>query len=109
MAKATITVLKRTFHPDLVAQEIADPGFRSTFEPCSIHQEEQTFLVEGWPTQPEGFCPRAWADIRHEVEMVMHGATPLWIAPEGKTVTCCNDGLRPVIFRIERIEGEEDE
>jgi len=108
LSKAQITVLKRTFQKDLLEREITDAGFRQSFEPCPIHREGQSFIAEGWPTQPEGFCPPAWADIRHEVEMVMHGATPLWIASEGKTVTCCNDGLRPVIFRIERIESEED-
>ena len=56
---------------------------------------------------PEGFCERAWPDIRHEVAMVMYEATDPWIETPGVAVTCCNVGLRPVIFRIERVTDAE--
>jgi len=108
MSRARITVLKRTFHPDLVKHEISDAELRSSFEPCPIFKEGDSYIAEGWPEKPEGFCPRAWADVRHEVEMVMHGATAPWIDPGGSTIACCNDGLRSVVFRIERMkEGPE--
>jgi len=107
MAEARITVLRRTFQAELVAEEICDPDFRATFERCPIFREGQSFIAEGWPAQPSGFCPRAWHNIRHEVEMVMHGARAPWIAQGTFVITCCNDGLRPVIFRIERVAASE--
>jgi uncharacterized repeat protein (TIGR04076 family) len=104
MAKARITVLKRTFQRDLLEQEVDNETFKQGFGPCPIFTEGQTFVSEDWPTKPEGFCERAWPDIRHEVAMVMHGATAPWITLTGFAVTCCNDGLRPVIFKIEQID-----
>ena len=103
MPKVRITVLKRTFHQDLVEAVIVDDAFRKSFSRCPIFEDGQTFISEDWPTMPEGFCERAWPDIRHEVAMVMYEATVPWIEKPGMTITCCNDGLRPVIFRIERI------
>jgi len=104
--KAKITVLKTTFHQDLVDEYIADEAFKKQFGTCFIFEEGQTFLSEGWPSMPEGFCERAWPDIRHEVAMVMYGASIPWIENAGFTISCCNDGLRPVIFLIERVEDE---
>jgi len=45
--------------------------------------------------------------VAEEVAMVMYGATIPWIEQPGYAITCCNDGLRPVLFRIERIGDDE--
>jgi len=103
MPKVRITVLKRTLHRDLANEVIRDETLRESFGPCPIFTEGQTFVSEDWPTKPDGFCERAWPDIRHEVAMVMYEATVPWIEEPGFTITCCNDGLRPVLFKIERI------
>jgi uncharacterized repeat protein (TIGR04076 family) len=103
MPKVRITVLKRTFQQDILDAQIRDEAFKASFGRCPIFEEGQTFVSEDWPTKPDGFCERAWPDIRHEVAMVMYGATVPWIEDPGFTITCCNDGLRPVIFKIERI------
>ena len=107
MAKVKITILKTTLHQDLVNEYIVDEEFKKSFSTCFVFEEGQTFISEDWPTKPEGFCERAWPDIQHEVAMVMYGATIPWIEEPGYTITCCNDGLRPVIFKIERIPEEE--
>lgn len=104
MPKVQITVLKRTLHRDLVDRYIENEAFRQQFEKCPIFDEGQTFVSEDWPTKPEGFCERAWPDIRHEVAMVMYEATIPWVEKPGHTITCCNDGLRPVTFLIRRID-----
>ena len=106
MPRAKITVLKRTFHRNLVDEYVVDEALRSTFGACFVFGGGQTFLSEDWPSMPEGFCERAWPDIRHEVAMVMYGASIPWIEQPGRTITCCNDGLRPVIFLIERVEDD---
>ena len=107
MPKVRITVLKKTFDQDLVDEYIEDKEFRRQFGKCFVFEEGQTFVSEDWPSQPEGFCERAWPDIRHEVAMVMYGASIPWVTESGFTITCCNDGLRPVIFLIERVEDDE--
>jgi hypothetical protein len=32
-----------------------------------------------------------------------------WTNSENMMITCCNDGIRPVIFKLERIDEDEDE
>jgi len=107
MPQARITILKRTFHRDLVDEYVQDEESRRQFGKCFVFEEGQTFVSEDWPSKPDGFCERAWPDIRHEVAMVMYGASIPWIEEPGYTITCCNDGLRPVIFLIERVEDDE--
>jgi len=106
MPKVRITVLKTTFHQDLVDEYLQDEDFKKNFGTCFVFEEGQTFISEGWPSKPEAFCERAWPNIQHEVSMVMYGASVPWIEKPGYTITCCNDGLRPVIFKVERIPDE---
>jgi uncharacterized repeat protein (TIGR04076 family) len=106
MPKVRITVLKTTFHQDLVDKYLVNEEFKKSFGTCFVFEEGQTFISDGWPSKPEGFCERAWPNIQHEVSMVMYGASVPWIEEPGYTITCCNDGLRPVIFKVERISDE---
>ena len=106
MPKVKITVLKTTFQQDLVDEYLQDEEFKKHFGTCFVFDEGQTFLSEDWPSKPEGFCERAWPNIQHEVAMVMYNASAPWIEARGYTITCCNDGLRPVIFKVERLADE---
>lgn len=107
MPKVKITVLKTTLQRDLVDEYIVDEAFKKRFGTCFVFEEGQTFTSEDWPSKPEGFCERAWPNIQHEVAMVMYEAKVPWIEKPGFTITCCNDGLRPVIFKIERVGKDE--
>ncbi len=53
---------------------------------------------------PEGFCSWAWADIQRDVIHLALGGDFPWIKNEGVMISACTDGLRPVIFKLERIE-----
>jgi len=106
MPRVKITILKTTFHRDLVDRYVKNEAFKADFGPCQIFTEGQTFISEDWPTKPDGFCERAWPNIQHEVAMVMYGATIPWIEDPGYTITCCNDGIRPVIFKVERLPDD---
>ena len=52
------------------------------------------------------FCGEAWDAVSRYVYTalqdgyIMHG----WTNDECMLITCCNDGTRPVIFKIERID-----
>ena len=35
---------------------------------------------------------------------MMFGGNMPWLKEKGTTITCCTDGLRPVIFKLERME-----
>ncbi|MGD2200623.1 MAG: TIGR04076 family protein [Candidatus Bathyarchaeota archaeon] len=52
---------------------------------------------------PEGFCSWAWADIQRDVVHLAMGGEFPWIKQEGKMISCCTDGLRPVLFKLERL------
>jgi len=86
-----LTVLKKTIHLDLYEKYRNGPG-----SICQVFEEGQEFEFKTPFEHPEGFCHWAWADIRHYVQAVYFGR------PE-TVVTCCTDGFRPVLFKIERV------
>ena len=99
MTKARITVIKKAFHKDVIDEHL--PHLRDQAEICGVFEEGQTFEVDGpFGSKPDGFCDWAWSDIRKVVALTMMGADPT----PGTEFTCCSDGLRPVTFRIQRIE-----
>ena len=52
---------------------------------------------------PEGFCSWAWADIQRDVAHLSMGGDFPWMKEKGEMISCCTDGLRPVIFKLERV------
>jgi len=52
---------------------------------------------------PPSFCSWAWADIQRDVAHLAIGGDFPWIKQRGIMITCCTDGLRPVVFKLERI------
>ncbi|MEW6355254.1 MAG: TIGR04076 family protein [Planctomycetota bacterium] len=97
-AKIRITVVKRLFHKDL-----ADEHCTHEWKPCNRLSDGQEFVSEG-ANMPEGFCSWAWADIQKYVLTLARGGNLLGVK-EGRFVTCCTDGFRPVVFTLERIES----
>lgn len=90
-----ITVMKKLFHEDLVNECTLSP---ESWTPCThfnIGDEFITSLEEPWK-MPEGFCGWAWADIQKTVYGMARGG-------QDKFVTCCTDGYRPVIFKLEKL------
>jgi len=99
MADVRITVVKRSLNKDLIDAYV--PERSETAAPCSLFEDGQQFIVAGpFPSRPDGFCDWAWADIHRNVAMGCLGAD----LPPGCAFPSCTDGLRPVTFRIERIE-----
>ncbi|MBN1382261.1 MAG: TIGR04076 family protein [Deltaproteobacteria bacterium] len=106
MAKCRITVLETQFNEKL-AQEYGVENFG----PCPFHKVGQVFGA-GY-VKPEGFCDEAWKCIQHYVFAIVHGAQGTffrnqWVWQEGVAINSCNDGLRPVIFKVERIHKQKD-
>ena len=61
---------------------------------------------------PEGFCDEAWKAIYQYVFALAHGAGDGlfyygdWIRKPGVAICSCNDGLRPVIMKLEATDEE---
>ena len=104
MNKCRITVLKRTFNEDLVEKYSAENQPGNPLTPCPTYYDGQEFIIENDAKMPKGFCFWAWADIQRDVAAVMYGADIPWITQKGTMINCCSDGLRPVIFKLERID-----
>ena len=100
MPKLKITVLKRMFNQDL-----ADEHCQPNTAMCDIFSDGQEFVVENL-NQPENFCAWAWADI-HKVLLTMksQGNFTPWMKEKNNIIACCTDGIRPVVFNVERLEG----
>ena len=102
MKKVKITVLKTTFFEDLAKEygvgELA---------PCSIMK---VFYADR--TRPEGFCDGAWRAIYQYVFALANGGGKEgffyndWAKEPGVAISCCNDGFRPVIFKLEATDEE---
>lgn len=71
---------------------------------CPRFEEGQEFIVEKDLEKPKDFCSWAWNDIHRDVIVLSFGGHFPWIK-EDKAITysCCTDGLRPVIFKLEKM------
>ena len=99
MKKVKITVLKKTFDEEL-AKEYGADGLGA----CPMLKTGQVFYADY--AKPEGFCDEAWKAIYQYVFALSHGVDDVfyfgdWIKKPGVAICSCNDGLRPVIFKLE--------
>ena len=100
MNQVKITVLKTTLDQELAAQ-YGVPGLTA----CPMMEAGQIFYADY--AKPEGFCDEAWKAIYQYVFALAHGAGKDvfyfgdWIRQPGVAICSCNDGLRPVIFKLE--------
>lgn len=103
-----ITVLKTLHHPDL-EEEYRRPDVRKG--PCTFFKPGDEFIVNYLAERPEGFnCDWAWHDI-HKIIMILmtNGNFGTWMKNENNFITCCTDGVKPVIFKVERLEAQDVE
>lgn len=105
MKKVKITVLQTTFNADL-AKEYGAEGLTA----CPMMKEGDVFYADY--AKPAGFCDEAWKAIYQYVFALAHGAGNSlfyygdWIRKPGVAICACNDGLRPVIFKLEATDEE---
>ena len=105
MKQVKITVLKTTLDQELAAQ-YGVPGLTA----CPMMQQGQVFYADY--AKPEGLCDEAWKAIYQYVFDLAHVAGEGlfyygdWIRQPGVAICSCNDGLRPVIFKLEATEKE---
>ena len=105
--KCKVTVIDKKCFTDLQERYLADPksgactfynvGDEFIFE---RYGDEDTFWHEGNGTQ----CAEAWDCISRYIYTALQGGSIMrhWTNDERMMIACCNDGTRPVIFRIER-------
>lgn len=127
--KVRVTVLDKKCYPELQEKYCADPKSGSC--PCYnvgdvfefyredgkddfwkmglntlVHTEGDPDTVAGGPKKP--FCSELWDAINRYIYTGLQGGSIMkgGMAKENEMITCCSDGTRPVIFKIERIDYE---
>lgn len=107
--KCKVTVIDKKCFTDFQEQYLADPksgecpfynvGDEFIFE---RYGEEDTFWREGNGTQ----CAEAWDCISRYIYTALQGGSIMrnWTNDERMMIACCNDGTRPVIFKIQRMD-----
>ena len=84
----------------------------------SLFKAGDTFLLKRTPEQDDfyhlmngKFCGESWDAISRYVYSALQGGSIMrkWTNDDRMMIACCNDGTRPVIFKIERIDIPENE
>lgn len=124
-----VTVLETKVFPDLQEKYLADPksGACPSYNPGDeflFRRDEEyddywhiginTLIktsgnadnIAGGPNLP--FCSEAWDCISRYIYTALQGGSIMngWTNDEKVMIACCNDGTRPVVFKIERIDIE---
>lgn len=114
-----VEVLETKCFPDLQEKYLADP--KSGPCPCFAQgqvfeffrdPERDDFYHLGRNTGPDGKdfpCGEAWDAISRYVYTALQGGSIMhrWTRDERMMIACCNDGTRPVVFKIERVDVPE--
>jgi uncharacterized repeat protein (TIGR04076 family) len=104
LVKCKITVLKKTIH-----QELADEYCGTKTGICTKFKEGDAFIADNSTEMPEGFCSYAWIDLHRLILVLMTGGnfgsySWNWMKDDNTMIACCTDGIRPVVFKLERID-----
>ena len=129
--KVKVTVIDKKLYPELQKQYCADP--EAGMCPCYNVGDEFIFerddrndhfwhgglntlvktsadpnTVAGGPKMPH--CSELWDAISRYIYTGLQGGSIMkgWMKEENTMIACCSDGTRPVIFKIERIDYEEE-
>ena len=102
MIACKITVIKRPVFTDLV-----DEYLQKKAGVCPNFTEGQEFIA-GYE-KPEGFCDWAWNDLQRYIVALLcdgnfsHGMFSGWMKDPDSMIACCTDGIRPVVFKLEKV------
>lgn len=125
--KVKLTVLDKKVYPELQAQYCADPNSGAC--PCYNIGDEFIFerygaaddfwhvglntlrqpantTANGAGTSSLPHCSEAWDAFSRYIYTGLQGGSIMrgWMNDERVMITCCSDGTRPVIFKIERMD-----
>jgi len=106
MVRIRITVVKRIKTEDILGMNF--PKISEEASCCERFGEGDTFISEdvnlgvpkGWP------CPWAYNDIYKGLVVLQYGGDFRCVGTKEKGLVylACTDGLRPVIFKLERLD-----
>lgn len=107
--KCRVTVIDKKVFPDYQEEYLADKNSGA----CPFYEIGDETLFERYGgedtfwTQAKGaHCAEAWDCISRYIYTALQGGSIMrgWTNDEHMMIACCNDGTRPVIFKIERLD-----
>ncbi|MHA1354122.1 MAG: TIGR04076 family protein [Candidatus Heimdallarchaeota archaeon] len=98
--KVKITVVKNFQPEEVFGKKFYRPSGKEIVS-CGFQKDDEYFVGEQGD-KPEGFCHHAWYGIYKAVNFVRYGGSYDDWSGEGIMYGTCPDGIRPVIFKIER-------
>jgi uncharacterized repeat protein (TIGR04076 family) len=101
MSKIKITVIKRFSPEDVFNHEYKTPNGVKV-DKCSLKEGQEWISENG--EMPEDFCSWAWVDLSRSIHVLRFGGNFKNWAEDGVMYNACSDGVRPVCFKLERIE-----
>jgi len=107
--KCRVEVIDKRVFPEYQEKYLADPQSG----PCPFYNIGDVTLFERYGgedtfwTQAKGaHCSEAWDCISRYIYTALQGGSIMrgWTNDEHMMIACCNDGTRPVVFKIERLD-----
>ncbi|MHA2232995.1 MAG: TIGR04076 family protein [Candidatus Hodarchaeales archaeon] len=103
LERIKITVVKRYSPEEVFGHEMKLSSSGTRIPPCQYVKDGQVFYAENSFKMPEGFCGWAWRDLTVRFTKFDLLENEEWPEP-GMTYVACGDGLRPVIFKLEKLD-----
>lgn len=120
--RCRVTVLETKVFPDLQERYLADPASG----PCPCFAAGDVFEFDRTPEKDDFYhlgrgtrvtdggdwpCGEAWDAVSRYIYTALQGGAIMhgWTNDDRMMIACCNDGTRPVVFKIERIDVPETE
>lgn len=120
--RCRVTVLETKVFPDLQERYLADPASG----PCPCFAAGDVFEFDRTPEKDDFYhlgrgtrvadggdwpCGEAWDAVSRYIYTALQGGAIMhgWTNDDRMMIACCNDGTRPVVFKIERVDVPETE
>jgi uncharacterized repeat protein (TIGR04076 family) len=100
--KIKINAMRVFTFENLFGDDVPEYFPSSTPSQCGQHKPGEAFIRTGTKC-PEDLCNWAYGDMRREINHLLRGGDFSWIGRKGVAYSSCTDGLRNIVFKIERI------
>ena len=107
--KCKVSVIDKKCFTEYQEQYLANPNSG----PCPFYNVGDEFIFERYGSEDTFWragggtqCAEAWDCISRYIYSALQGGSIMrgWINDDRMMIACCNDGTRPVIFKIQRLD-----
>ncbi|MCG3254312.1 MAG: TIGR04076 family protein [Candidatus Heimdallarchaeota archaeon] len=102
--RVKLTVVKRVTPEHVFDGKVPVRANSERYTVCGAFKDGDEFIVDKRVRCPEGFCSYAWKDIFSDVRVLSLGGDHEPWVDKPFMYSCCTDGIRPVVFKLEQLE-----